>query len=51
VETTGESSTLSHEEHIECIKFAVKKQQRESGLLQELVQMLLREAVYLSKEA
>ena len=23
--TTGESSTLSHEEHLECIKYAVEK--------------------------
>ena len=33
--TTGESSTLSHEEHDECIRFAIEKtNKRSSGLIQ-----------------
>lgn len=37
--TTGESSTLTHEEHLEAIKYTVEKvNKRIPGLLQELVQ-------------
>ena len=41
VGTTGESPTLSHEEHQEVIEIIVKKTQREESLLlQELVQII-----------
>ena len=40
VGTTGESPTLSHEEHQEVIEIIVKKLREESLLLQELVQII-----------
>lgn len=37
--TTGESSTLTEEEHMECIKFTIQQVKRESRSLQERGQM------------
>jgi 4-hydroxy-tetrahydrodipicolinate synthase len=44
--TTGESSTLSHEEHIECIKFAVEKTAKRVPVIAGTGSNATSEAVY-----
>lgn len=41
--TTGESSTLTHEEHLACIKYAVDKVAKEFQSLLEQVQTVLKQ--------
>lgn len=49
--TTGESSTLSHEEHLECIRFAVTKTAGRVPVVAGTGSNSTEEAIYLSKEA
>ena len=49
--TTGESSTLSHEEHLECIKFAIDKVNKRIPVVAGTGSNATDTAVYLSTEA
>lgn len=49
--TTGESSTLSHEEHLECIRYAVEKTAKRVPVVAGTGSNSTETAVYLSKEA
>ena len=49
--TTGESSTLSHEEHLEVIKFAVDKVAKRIPVVAGTGSNCTETAVYLSQEA
>ncbi len=49
--TTGESSTLSHEEHLEVIKFAVDKVEKRIPVVAGTGSNCTETAVYLSQEA
>ena len=49
--TTGESSTLSHEEHLECIKYAVEKTAGRIPVVAGTGSNCTETAIYLSKEA
>lgn len=49
--TTGESSTLTHEEHLECIRFAVEKTAKRVPVIAGTGSNSTETAVYLSKEA
>ena len=49
--TTGESSTLSHEEHIECIRYAVDKTARRIPVVAGTGSNCTETAIYLTKEA
>ncbi len=49
--TTGESSTLSHEEHIACIRYAVEKTARRIPVVAGTGSNCTETAIYLSQEA
>ncbi len=49
--TTGEASTLSHEEHLECIKFCVEQVEGRIPVIAGTGSNCTETAVYLSKEA
>lgn len=49
--TTGESSTLTHEEHIECIRFAVAHTRKRVPVIAGTGSNCTETAIYLSKEA
>jgi 4-hydroxy-tetrahydrodipicolinate synthase len=49
--TTGEASTLSHEEHIECIRYAVEKTAKRIPVIAGTGSNSTDTAIYLSKEA
>lgn len=49
--TTGEASTLTHEEHIECIRYAVEKVNKRVPVVAGTGSNCTNTAVYLSKEA
>ncbi|MBQ6813988.1 MAG: 4-hydroxy-tetrahydrodipicolinate synthase [Lachnospiraceae bacterium] len=49
--TTGEASTLSHEEHLECIKFVVDKVNHRIPVVAGTGSNCTETAIYLSKEA
>lgn len=49
--TTGEASTLSHEEHIECIHYAVDKVNKRVPVIAGTGSNCTETAIYLSKEA
>jgi len=49
--TTGESSTLSHEEHLECIKYTVDKVNKRIPVIAGTGSNCTAEAIYLSTEA
>lgn len=49
--TTGESSTLTHEEHLECIRFAVEKVNKRVPVIAGTGSNCTDTAIYLSKEA
>lgn len=49
--TTGESSTLSHEEHLECIRFAIEKVAGRVPVIAGTGSNCTETAVYLSTEA
>lgn len=49
--TTGESSTLTHEEHLECIRFTVEKTAKRVPVIAGTGSNCTETAVYLSKEA
>lgn len=51
VGTTGEASTLSHEEHIECIRYAVQKTAHRIPVIAGTGSNCTDTEVYLSKEA
>lgn len=49
--TTGEASTLTHEEHLECIKFVVDKVNKRIPVVAGTGSNCTQTAIYLSKEA
>ena len=49
--TTGESSTLTHEEHLECIKYAVEKTAKRIPVIAGTGSNCTDTAIYLSTEA
>lgn len=49
--TTGEASTLTHEEHVECIRFVVSKVKKRIPVIAGTGSNCTSTAVYLSKEA
>lgn len=49
--TTGEASTLTHEEHIECIRFTVEKVNKRIPVIAGTGSNCTDTAIYLSKEA
>lgn len=49
--TTGEASTLTHEEHMECIRYAVDKVNKRIPVVAGTGSNCTKTAVYLSKEA
>lgn len=49
--TTGEASTLTHEEHLECIRYAVNKVNKRVPVIAGTGSNCTATAVYLSKEA
>ena len=49
--TTGESSTLTHEEHLECIRFAVEKTAKRIPVIAGTGSNCTETAIYLSTEA
>lgn len=49
--TTGESSTLTHEEHIECIRYAVEKTAKRIPVVAGTGSNCTETAIYLTKEA
>ena len=51
VGTTGEASTLSHEEHVECIRYAVQRTAKRIPVVAGTGSNCTETAVYLTKEA
>lgn len=51
VGTTGEASTLSHEEHVECIRYAVAKTAKRVPVVAGTGSNCTETAIYLTKEA
>ena len=51
VGTTGEASTLTHEEHIECIRYAVQKTAKRIPVVAGTGSNCTETAIYLTKEA
>ena len=51
VGTTGEASTLSHEEHVECIRYAVQKTAKRIPVVAGTGSNCTETAIYLTKEA
>ncbi|MBE5950458.1 MAG: 4-hydroxy-tetrahydrodipicolinate synthase [Lachnospiraceae bacterium] len=51
VGTTGEASTLSHEEHVECIRYAVEKTAKRVPVVAGTGSNCTETAIYLTKEA
>lgn len=49
--TTGEASTLTHEEHIECIRYAVEKTAKRIPVIAGTGSNCTETAIYLTKEA
>ncbi|HKL80276.1 MAG TPA: 4-hydroxy-tetrahydrodipicolinate synthase [Mobilitalea sp.] len=49
--TTGEASTLTHEEHLECIKYAVAKADKRVPIIAGTGSNCTSTAIYLSQEA
>jgi 4-hydroxy-tetrahydrodipicolinate synthase len=49
--TTGEAATLTHEEHLECIRYTVKKVNKRVPVIAGTGSNCTKTAVYLSKEA
>lgn len=49
--TTGEASTLTHEEHIECIRYAVARTAKRVPVIAGTGSNCTKTAIYLSKEA
>ncbi|OYO91955.1 4-hydroxy-tetrahydrodipicolinate synthase, partial [Lachnotalea glycerini] len=49
--TTGEASTLTHEEHLECIKVAVDRTKKRVPVIAGTGSNCTDTAIYLSKEA
>lgn len=49
--TTGEASTLSHEEHLECVKFVIDKVAKRIPVVAGTGSNCTETAIYLSKEA
>ncbi|MBP3544091.1 MAG: dihydrodipicolinate synthase family protein, partial [Lachnospiraceae bacterium] len=49
--TTGEASTLTHEEHLDCIRYAVKKTAGRIPVVAGTGSNCTETAIYLSKEA
>lgn len=49
--TTGEASTLTHEEHLECIRYAVEKVAKRVPVIAGTGSNCTETAIYLSKEA
>lgn len=49
--TTGEASTLTHEEHLECIKYTVNKVNKRVPVIAGTGSNCTNTAIYLSKEA
>ena len=49
--TTGEASTLSHEEHLECIKVAIGRTKKKIPVIAGTGSNCTETAIYLSKEA
>ncbi len=49
--TTGEASTLSHEEHLECVKFVINKVNKRIPVVAGTGSNCTETAIYLSKEA
>ncbi len=49
--TTGEASTLTHEEHLECIKYTVKRVNKRVPVIAGTGSNCTDTAIYLSKEA
>lgn len=49
--TTGEASTLSHEEHLECIRYTVEKVAKRVPVIAGTGSNCTETAIYLSKEA
>lgn len=49
--TTGEASTLTHEEHLECVRFAVEKVNKRIPVIAGTGSNSTDTAIYLSKEA
>ncbi len=49
--TTGEASTLTHEEHLECISFTVEKTKKRVPVIAGTGSNCTETAIYLSKEA
>ena len=49
--TTGEASTLTHEEHLECIRFCVEKVNKRIPVIAGTGSNCTDTAIYLSKEA
>lgn len=49
--TTGEASTLTHEEHLECIRFVVEKVNHRIPVIAGTGSNCTRTAIYLSQEA
>ena len=49
--TTGEASTLSHEEHLECIRYAVEKAAKRIPVIAGTGSNATDTAIYLSREA
>ncbi|MGB4658016.1 MAG: dihydrodipicolinate synthase family protein, partial [Mobilitalea sp.] len=49
--TTGEASTLSHEEHLECIRYAVEKVNKRIPVIAGTGSNCTDTAIYLSKQA
>lgn len=49
--TTGEASTLTHEEHLECIRFVVEKVNKRVPVVAGTGSNCTETAIYLSKEA
>ena len=49
--TTGEASTLTHEEHLECIEYTVKKVNKRIPVIAGAGSNCTQTAMYLSKEA
>ncbi|MDU6263273.1 MAG: 4-hydroxy-tetrahydrodipicolinate synthase [Anaerocolumna aminovalerica] len=49
--TTGEASTLTHEEHLECIRYAIHKVNKRIPVIAGTGSNCTETAVYLSKEA
>ena len=51
VGTTGEASTLTHEEHVECIRYAVEKTAKRIPVVAGTGSNCTETAIYLTKEA